>query len=69
MLREGLPNYMEEVLASLDLLLKWAVLRLSEGNTAVLLAVVAMLKVRLLLGACHTQRCYLSGLGQSLAVP
>jgi len=47
MLREALPQYPEEVLQCLDLILRWSVVRLAEGNTQTLLSVLAMLKVRL----------------------
>jgi hypothetical protein len=46
MLREGLPGHHEEAVAALDLILRWSVLRLAEGNTQTLLSVLAMLKVR-----------------------
>jgi hypothetical protein len=45
MLREGLGAYEAEVVACLDLILRWSVLRLAEGNTQTLLSVLSMLKV------------------------
>ena len=44
-----------QAVASLDLILRWAVVRINEGNTQTLLSVLAMVKVRRALGACASQ--------------
>lgn len=52
MLRDALPQHHDEVVASLDLILRWSVVRLNEGNTQTLLSVLAMLKVRARAARC-----------------
>lgn len=45
MLKDALTDCYDEVLSCLDLVLKWAVLRIVEGNTQTLISVLTMLKV------------------------
>jgi cytoskeleton-associated protein 5 len=42
---QGAGDVLPAAVSSLDLLLKWSVVRLSEGNTATLISVLSMLKV------------------------
>jgi cytoskeleton-associated protein 5 len=67
MITEGLPNFLQEVISALDLILSWAIMILCEANTQSSVKVLSMLKE--FLSSLRNEGYHLSEMEASILLP